>query len=322
MLSIRWRLGVAITAALCALGVLVVALPMSAHASKPRGGLTSYAQYTSIAASPGGGVWTQLGDGAPSAKTQSLGGAPNLGSEDRQGSIAANPSGDGYYIVTVDGKIVSRGSGVQPWTSLRTAGYDGAEVMGAAVTADGSGLWAVDRLGRVWALGTAPVFGDRQGSGETPTGIVGTPSGKGYYIVEADGGVFAYGDAVFLGSTGGEKPGGHHVTGIALHTTTTQGPGKPGPPAWCKPWNDVPPCDQVATPGPIYEKVTGYWLVADDGGISPFGTAPFYGSTGGNTDDAITSITALPNKAGYAIVHASTGDAEVFTSTGHQRLTS
>jgi Helix-hairpin-helix containing domain len=87
--------------------------------------------------------------------------------------------------------------------------------------------------------------------GSTATGIVATPTGLGYYIVMEDGGVFAFGDAISHGSTGGNKPGGHSVTGIAL---------------------------SVADDG----KVNGYWLVAEDGAVYTFGEAQFWGNAGSN----------------------------------------
>ena len=44
----------------------------------------------------------------------------------------------------------------------------------------------------------------------------------------------------------------------------------------------------------------GYWLVASDGGIFPFGDAGFYGSAGGARVPApIVGMAALPNGRGY-----------------------
>jgi hypothetical protein len=42
-------------------------------------------------------------------------------------------------------------------------------------------------------------------------------------------------------------------------------------------------------------KVNGYCLVATDGGVFPFGEAPFWGSTGGNNGGSIvTNIVSFP----------------------------
>jgi hypothetical protein len=93
-----------------------------------------------------------------------------------------------------------------------------------------------------------------------------TPTGKGYYIVMEDGGVHARGDAVWYGSTGGNKPGGHDITGMALSLS-------------------------IGSDG----KINGYWLVASDGGVHTFGSAPFWGSTGGdNKGSPVTGIVSFP----------------------------
>ncbi len=47
----------------------------------------------------------------------------------------------------------------------------------------------------------------------------------------------------------------------------------------------------------------GYWLVAADGGIFPFGLAPGYGSTGGRALAApIVEMVRLPRGDGYWLV--------------------
>jgi hypothetical protein len=94
--------------------------------------------------------------------------------------------------------------------------------------------------------------------------------------------VFSFGDAVFYGSTGGNKPGGHDLTGLAL---------------------------SIGADG----NVDGYWIVAADGGVFVFGCAPFWGSTGGNNGGyGVTKIVSFPVPApgnppertrGYAWVH-------------------
>jgi hypothetical protein len=126
----------------------------------------------------------------------------------------------------------------------------------------------------VWTAGDVISYGDVTNDDQTPTGIVGTPSGRGYYIVMGDGGVFCFGDAVFYGSTGGQRPGGHDVTGLSLSYD-------------------------------LRGNVNGYWLVADDGGVFTYGDAPFLGSTGGNDGGSfVTSIVTRPNERSYAWVHA------------------
>ncbi len=78
------------------------------------------------------------------------------------------------------------------------------------------------------------------------------PDRKGYYIVAADGGVLSFGDAKFYGSTGGNKPGGHNLTGIAISIDANR-------------------------------NINGYWLVADDTTVPTFGDAPFWGPPGATT---------------------------------------
>jgi hypothetical protein len=66
----------------------------------------------------------------------------------------------------------------------------------------------------------------------------------------------------------------------------------------------------------------GYWEVASDGGIFSFGTAQFYGSTGGTPLNApIVAMAATPDGGGYWLVAKdggvfSYGDAHFYGSTG------
>jgi hypothetical protein len=116
------------------------------------------------------------------------------------------------------------------------------------------GLWALGRNGKVWTAGDAVPYGDVQEDPQIATGIVATPSGNGYYIVMEDGGIFAFGDAVFFGSTGGSRPGGFHITGIALSI------GEDG-------------------------SVNGYWLVNEDGGVLAFGGVSRWVISGGKNGE-------------------------------------
>ncbi len=149
--------------------------------------------------------------------------------------------------------------------------------MGAAATPDGRGLWALDSNGAVWTAGTAKSYGDVRKKG-SPEEIVGSLSGLGYYVFMEDGGVYSFGDAVFFGSTGGKKPGGHPVTSAALSLDAAG-------------------------------QVTGYWMVSDDGGVFSFGGAVFLGSTGGKGTNVV-GITALRYGRGYAWASL-TGDVGV-----------
>ena len=72
--------------------------------------------------------------------------------------------------------------------------------------------------------------------------------------------------------------------------------------------------------------ITGYRLVASDGGIFAFGTSRFLGSTGGTRlNQPIVGMATTPSKAGYWLVASdggifAFGDARFFGSTGALRL--
>jgi hypothetical protein len=258
-------------------------MTVRASASYPTDG---YGSFTSVAAAPNGGFWIQLDGNSNSSTTgtYAIDGAPQFESVQARGSIAAIPGREGYWIVSTTGQIYARGDAPELCGGQLSScsGYpsnpgSGSRILAAAATPDGKGLWALTADHKVWTAGSAQSYGDVTHDNRTPTGIVGTPSGRGYYIVSQDGGVFVFGDAVFYGSTGGNKPGGHNVTGIAL-SLTLQG------------------------------EVDGYWLVADDGGVFTFGDAPFLGSSGGNNGGSIvTGIATRPGGRSYAWVHANGG---------------
>jgi hypothetical protein len=271
-------------------------LAMQANASLPtRLGAT----LTSLANSSSGGFWIQVDRMQKELPSETLpiDGAPTFQDIPFAGSIAAIPDGKGYHVVTADGRIFSRGEAPELCGGLlgdcsgfpRDPGIRD-DILGAASTPTGEGLWAVGRDGTVWAVGDARFYGDVRGSTGVPTAIVGTPYGKGYYVVMDDGKVFNFGDAQFYGSTGGEHPEGTLITGLALSL------GDDG-------------------------KVNGYWLVTADGKVYNFGGASYGGS--GNSDKAsVTGIvsfpTATPNSPpqrtrGYATVDT---DGKVIVRTG------
>jgi hypothetical protein len=269
-------------AVLFGLLIITLALVPEASASVPNRIPKSY---TSIAAAPQGGYWIQR-DGKG---TFAVDGAPQYESVQGDGIIAAIPGGynRGYWVVRLNGEIHSRGGApVLCGGSLRNcSGFNtlnGKHVTAAAASPNGQGLWAVDSAGHVWTAGNTKSYGDVADHDQTPTGIAATPSGNGYYIVMADGGVHARGDAVFYGSTGGNRPGGHDLSGIAL-SLNAKG------------------------------EVNGYWLLADDGAIYTFGDAPFLGNAGVHSEFT-SGLTALPGGHSYAWVRA---DGQYSTQTLH-----
>ncbi|HVB92354.1 MAG TPA: hypothetical protein VND70_09685 [Acidimicrobiales bacterium] len=84
----------------------------------------------------------------------------------------------------------------------------------------------------------------------------------------------------------------------------------------------VPVSEQGAQVRAAVIPSNGYWLVASDGGIFSFGTAHFYGSTGGVAlNKPIVGMTATPDGKGYWLVASdggifAFGDAHFLGSTG------
>ena len=104
------------------------------------------------------------------------------------------------------------------------------------------------------------------------------------------------------------------------------GPGATPPPDPANP-NPGSGADPGATPDPgAPAPPQGYWLVARDGGIFSFGSARFFGSTGGvRLNQPIVGMTGTPGGQGYWFVAAdggifAYGDAKFYGSTGARRL--
>jgi hypothetical protein len=261
-------------AALSLLTLAILSLaPVRADASLPMPAVAGYGEQrlTSIAAAPKGGFWVQVDNKFEGYNGETLpkAGAPLFENVGWRGSIAAIPGRDGYWVVSDGGLIFARGDApelcggwLRDCSDFPDQPFTWQAIVGAAATPTGQGLWALGRDGKLWTAGDAQSYGDVQSDPQTATGIAATPSGKGYYIVMEDGGVFSFGDAVFYGSTGGKRPGGHHVTGIAL---------------------------AIGVDGKVY----GYWLVAANGAVYTFGQAPFWGNAG-ITDWKVTSIISFP----------------------------
>lgn len=85
--------------------------------------------------------------------------------------------------------------------------------------------------------------------------------------------------------------------------------------------SNYPIIAMASTPGS-----DGYWLVASDGGVFTYGTAQFYGSTGGQRlNKAVVSMASTPTGRGYWLVAGdggifSFGDAQFYGSTGDINL--
>ena len=220
-------------------------------------------------------------------------------------SIAATPSGRGYWLVAADGGVTAHGDAVS-YGSM--AGMPLASPVNHVVaTADGKGYWLVAADGGVFAFGDAGYFGSMGGHqlNEPVVAMTSTRDGGGYWLVAADGGVFAFGDAVFHGSMGGlalDAP----VIDIARDSATggywevaVDG----GVFAFDAPFlGSVASIPHVAATAGIDSSPSGagYRLVGADGGVFAFGDAPFRGSMGGSTLNApVVGITSDVITGGY-----------------------
>jgi peptidoglycan hydrolase-like protein with peptidoglycan-binding domain len=178
--------------------------------------------------------------------------------------MAANRTGDGYWLVARDGGIFSFGNAA-------FHGSTGAirlnqPIVGMAATATGNGYWVVAADGGVFAFGDASFLGSMGATrlNQPVVAMAATPTGKGYWMVAADGGMFTFGDATYHGSTGGQP----------LHK---------------------PIVAMAAMPDG-----TGYWLVGGDGVVFAFGSAAQLGNAPGNAP--VAGIQSISTGAGYRIV--------------------
>jgi hypothetical protein len=183
-------------------------------------------------------------------------------------SMAATPTGHGYWRAAADGGVLTAGDAVFYGSATHVA-HDW--IVAIVATPTGRGYWLVDRKGAVFNFGDARFRGSMAGHPLTRpiVGMARTRTGSGYWLVASDGGIFAF-NAPFRGSTGA----------IRLNR---------------------PIVGMASTPR------DGYWLVASDGGIFAFG-AGFYGSTGAiRLNSPIVGMAAAPAGGGYTLVASDGG---------------
>jgi len=197
------------------------------------------------------------------------------------------------------------------------SGYDMATGLGTPVaSALAAGLTQVPLtvvVSGTQAYGGSPTFtatANYDGTGTAPFGVTVTTSGLSCSQVSpatAITGNLASGSYTLVpascaGVVLGGANGSDYVlsyTSAANDFTVTGGPVAPPPP---------PPA-----PAPAH----GYWLVGSDGGIFTFGSAQFYGSTGGiKLQRPVVGISPTANKAGYWLV-ASDGGVFAFGNAGY-----
>ena len=220
-------------------------------------------------------------------------------------SIAATPSGRGYWLVAAGGEVTADGDAVS-YGSM--AGQPLASPISHIVaTPDGKGYWLVAGDGGVFAFGDAGYFGSMGGRqlNEPVVAMTSTRDGGGYWLVAADGGVFAFGDAAFHGSMGGLALNAP-VIDIARDSTTGG--------YWevaldggvfafdAQFFGSVASIPHLAATTGIDSSPSGggYRLVGADGGVFAFGDAPFRGSMGGISLNApVVGITSDATTGGY-----------------------
>jgi len=180
--------------------------------------------------------------------------------------MARTKTGDGYWLVSREGRVFSFGNAVHHGS---LPAMPPSPVIGIAATPNGDGYWLATANGSIYTFGAAPFLG---GLGHLRlakpiVGIAALPNGIGYWMVAEDGGIFAFGGAQFFGSTGAMRL-------------------------------NQPIAGMAAAPGG-----NGYWLVAADGGLFTFGDARFLGSLGGGglTEPAV-GVVGSPSGRGYWLV--------------------
>jgi lipoprotein-anchoring transpeptidase ErfK/SrfK len=203
--------------------------------------------------------------------------------------VAADPSGNGYWMVASDGGVFSFGHATFRGSTGAIRLFQ--PIVAMMATPSGKGYWLIASDGGVFSFGDAHFYGSL-GAIRLQAPIVSaapTPNGKGYWLVASDGGVFAFGNARFHGSAAGIWKNGS-VVDIA---STSDGAGYVvlvsdgnvirfgNAPALGNPTHGAAAVAIVRSPK------SGYWIVGRDGRIFSVNGAKYSGSA--NT----TAITAL-----------------------------
>jgi len=152
-----------------------------------------------VAGHPGSaGSWSVAGNGSvfTDGTSDDYGSRAHAWLERPVVDMASTPSGNGYWLLRADGRVMPFGDAVK--RGAVTTGNT--EVVGMSPTSNGGGYWMVTRSGRVLSFGNATDYGDARSSGATMVEIAKTPSGLGYWLFATDGRVFAFGDAAEFGN--------------------------------------------------------------------------------------------------------------------------
>lgn len=166
---------------------------------------------TAIAADPAGeGYWVLSTDG----QVRAFGAARSYGSRSLHGAvaIASSPNGRGYWVTTDLGHVFAFGGA--RWAGSAADLNLGSPVVGLTATPDGHGYWLVTRRGRVLAYGDAasPERASVVAPGSAVIGMAPAPGGHGYWLSTSDGQVLAVGGAAWHGNATGELGGARVVS--------------------------------------------------------------------------------------------------------------
>jgi peptidoglycan hydrolase-like protein with peptidoglycan-binding domain len=256
-------------------------------------GVISLFLFAALLTSPGGTIEHPLASDRVSGAVSAFGPASDFGpfgdGIPNVASLAAMSTGDGYWIVTLDGTVHAFGDA--KWIGDAAGIQLRAPIVDMAPTASGGGYWLTASDGGVFAFGDAAFLGSVPGAlppgAELAKPIVAmtpTPTGLGYWIIGSDGGVFTFGDAPFVGSVPGQLGPGQRLAGDIV--------------------------DIASAPDG-----NGYWLAATDGGVFTFGTATYKGSaSGAGHPSKVASIAG--SGAGYLLAY-SDGDVAAYEAGDH-----
>jgi lysophospholipase L1-like esterase len=199
-------------------------------------------------------------------------------------AMQATPTGEGYWIVDLAGKVTAFGDAdfLGDMTSIAL----NAPIIELVANPTGTGYWLVAADGGVFSFGDSKFYGSMGGIRliAPVISMASTASGDGYWLVASDGGVFSFGDAEFKGSTGGQRLNAP-VTSMAA---TVNGSGywlyaadggvfTFGAPDDIKFYGSLPGLGYCVTPRAVQLRVTGtgdgYWIATSDGRVLGFGDA-------------------------------------------------